>query len=327
MRLFVLTALLLSAPAAAQGNAPATVPVSASAATLRVTAAVGTTVEMQTTTQSRMTMGKVEVTAAPGRQVSAAKLQAMQQEFSRGMAGADVPAMTGKLFVKVAARAADGSVTLLTSMIQNIPGEKTPLTLRVTQQVAPDGSITGLSMDSDHPMMKPLLSGLTPEKLRQIASQSGADHTGIYGLPLVKGSVHTQTATLDLQEIMSAVLQGIAGQDPEVAAALGDLKSSFLKTTTTTTYSGLNAQGLHTFMVSGRAGGYRMSLGGQGGLPAMTMELKNLQTSGSSTYRPDGLPGLMTQQSTMQMVMTMQMDDVVVTMPMTMTQTLTARPR
>ncbi|GGK29115.1 hypothetical protein GCM10008955_23610 [Deinococcus malanensis] len=294
---------------------------------LRITAPVGTTVELQITTESRMSMGKVEVTAVPGRQVPAAKLQAMQQEMSRGMGQTNVPAIAGKLFVRVAARAADGSVTLLTSMIQSIPGEKAPLTLRMTQQVAPSGIVTSLSMDSDHPMMKAMLAGFTSEKLRQFASQSGADHTGIYGRPLVKGAVHTQTATVDLQEIMSAVLQGIAGQDPEVAAALRDIKTSPLKTTTTTTYAGVNAQGLHTFTVSGRSDGYRMSLGGKGGMPAMTMELVNVQTSGSSAYRPDGLPGPMTQQSSMQMVMTMQMDDVILKMPMTMTQTVTARPR
>ncbi|MFC4639103.1 hypothetical protein [Deinococcus hohokamensis] len=339
MRAFLLTALLLAAPASAQGTAPASVPVSAPLApakVLQLTAPVGATAEFQTVNQSRMTPGKVQVTAAPGRTVSATRLKTFEQQLGRAMGTPEATSMQGKLFVRVARRDADGTVALLTSIVQALPGEKQPLTLRLTQTFAPGGALQNLSMNTDHPVLKAMLAGLSPEKLRQFAEQNGGASASIYGRPLVKGAAQTQTSTVDLQDLLGALIQGMTGQDPQAARALASLKVSPMTVTTTTTYAGLNAQGLHVFTVAGRSGGYTLDLGGlglggaqAGQQPSQTLkvELLSLQTSGSSTVRPDGLPGPMNQQTTMQLAMTMQMDDVVVRLPMTMVQSLTAQPR
>jgi hypothetical protein len=70
-----------------------------------------------------------------------------------------------------------------------------------------------------------------------------------------------------------------------------------------------------------------MSLGGQGDLPLMVMELGGMGSAGTVSYRADGLPGPMTQQTTVRMAMTMQEDNVLVKIPMTVTTTLTAQTR
>lgn len=309
-------------PAAPPRPAPVTTP---AAATLRLNAPVGTSLQLALVTESRVAFGTPEVTAAPGKQVTPAALKAAQAQYAKlGREGVPAQRTTAKMFVKVAGRAADGTTTLITSMVQSVPGLSRSMTMRITQKIAPNGQLSGLSLDSDDPQVNRVLAGMNAGQMADLIRDSGGDLSGAYGLPLQVGAGQQKSVTIDLKGLFQGMFSMLG---PEAARALGGVQATPVTTTTTTRYAGLNAQGLHVFNVASQSGGFRMSLGGQGDLPLMVMELSGMGSAGTVSYRADGLPGPMTQQTTVRMAMTMQEDNVLVKIPMTVTTTLTAQTR
>lgn len=317
----LLSAALLLPLASAQG-AP---PITGAAPMLSLSAPVGTGVEYQTTTTSRTAVSNVQVTALPGSDASAEDLADIKRSLLAGMAGAGNVTVKGKLFYRVTGRDAGGNVTLLSSVVQSVPGQP-PVTLKITQTVARDGAVGGLKFESDNAALNAAFAGLDPQKLQELAGQNNANLAGVYGQPLVKGQPRSQTVTLDATGLLSGLLGAFASQ-AELPALFGQIQSTPLQVTTVTTYGGLNAQGLHTFTQSSKYDRWQVKLGGSGDLPAMNFELAGGGASGTQTYRKDGLPGPLTQKTGQTLNMTVEMDGVQVALTMTVDQSVTATLR
>lgn len=340
MKVLLLSAALLLPVASAQVTIPATPPAApstpvapavpvapaapASAPTLSLSAPVGTGLELATTTTSRTTISNVQVTALPGSGVSAAELDAIRNSVPASLAGGEATTVSGNLFYRVTNRDANGSVTLLTTTVQGVPGQP-PVSLKITQTLGPNGAVGGLKFESDNPALQAVLAGLSAEKLRELAGQNGSNFAGIYGQPLVQGQPRMQTAELDATGMLSGMFSAFAGQ-AGAQDLFGQVQSTPLRVTTTITYGGLNAQGLHTFASSGRYGPWQIKAGG-GDFPGFDVELSEGQVSGTQTYRADGLPGPATQNPKMVMNMTMELEGVRLKLTMTIEQTVAAKLR
>ena len=320
MKTLFLSAVMLLPLASAQGSTPA-----ASVPVLTLSAPLGTQVEYQTTTTSRTVVSNVQVTALPGSDTSAEELADLKRTLSAGMGGAGNLTVKGKLFYRMTGRDAGGNVTLLSSVVQSVPGQPA-MTLRITQTVARDGAVSGLKFESDNAALNAAFAGLDGQKLQELASQNNANLAGIYGRPLVQGQPRSQTATLDATGLLSGLLGAFAAQ-ADLPQLFGQIQATPLKVTTITTYGGLNAQGLHTFTQSSKYDRWQIKLGGSGNLPAMNFELAGGQASGTQTYRKDGLPGPLTQQIQQTMNMTVVMAGVQVALTMTIDQSVVAALR
>lgn len=345
----LLSALLLttvSPPVAAQTTVPAT-PASAlpapatpatvstapatPAASLMLSAPVGASVELVTTSSSRTSMGDVQVSALPGSKVTAAQVEEARRSVTQGLnrASSAQTTMTGKAFYKVASRDAAGNVTLISSMVQNVPATPAQkaqvVDLRFTQTVAPDGKVSGLKVETANPMMQAMFAQLTPEKLQQIADQNGSKLTGVYGTPLVVGEPHSTTVSLDAQDLLSSVIRSMAGARAQ--DLFGDIKASPMTVTTTTTYRGLDAQGQHLFESNSSYGNWKISVSSKDKTLPMTInaELLSVQSKGTSAYLPSGLPVGGNVDLQMKMKMTVAVEGLQVTMVMTSSQQTTMK--
>lgn len=303
----LLPALLLLCAARAQVAAPGP-PV------LTLSAPVGASVELRTSTSSRLRLGEVKVSALPGRAVSPAELNRLRSSFNSGPA-AQPTTVTGKAFYRVAARGEGGAV-LVGSVVQNVAGQP-PLTMRISQTVAPTGQISGLKVESDDARLRAVLAQLTPEKIEPMLSQNGSSLRGVYAQALVPGTFNEQTVTLDMQGLTTALFSSLAGAD---GAAPPQVQVTPLSVLTRTTYQGLSAQGLHTFTTRSSAQDWQMTLKGEGDLPDMTMRLGALDSSGTQTFRRDGLPGPSQQSMTMTMLMDMTIGGAQVSLTLTVEQ-------
>ncbi|GGL73385.1 hypothetical protein GCM10010840_09300 [Deinococcus aerolatus] len=319
MKALLLSAVMLLPLASAQRATPA-----ASAPVLSLSAPVGTQVEYQTTT-SRTAVSNVQVTALPGSDTSAEELADIKRNLSAGTAGAGNVTVKEKLFYRVTGQDAGGNVTLVSSVVQSVPGQP-PMTFRITQTVARDGAVSGLKFESDNAALNAAFAGLDGQKLQELASQSNASLAGVYGRPLVQGQPRPQTATLDVTGLLSGLLGAFASQ-ADLPQLFGQIQSTPLRVTTITTYGGPNAQGLHTFTQSSKYDRWQVKLGGSGALPAMNIELAGGGASGTQTYRKDGLPGPPTQKTQQTMNMTVVMNGVQVALTMTINQSVTAAMR
>ena len=337
----LLPALLLvcvaGAPVAdAQTAAPGT-PV------LSLSAPVGASVELRTSSSSRLRLGDVKVSALPGKGITQADLNRLRNSFNSGQT-AQTTTVTGKAFVKVAARGADGAAILVTTIVQNVAGQAgqkvvgqigagqigagqigagqngagpPPITVRISQTVAPSGEISDMKIESDDLRLKAVFAQLTPEKIGQMLSQNGSSLKGIYAQALVPGTVHEQTVTLDMQGMTTALFSSMAGAD---GTGPPQVQVSPLTMTTRTTYQGLSAQGLHTFTTRSSAQDWQVELKGEGDMPGMTMSLGALDSSSTQTFRQGGLPGPSQQSMTMTMLMDMTIGGAQVNLTMTVEQ-------
>ena len=303
MRSLLLPALLLTAPVA-QAQTPASTP-PAGTVTLRLTAAPGSGVELLTTTRTQMTLEDVQASGPGGKVLSTAELNKLRAEMQRGM-GAAAQTLSGKTFYKVQGRAADGTVTLLTSTALTVPGQPA-LTVRLVQTVGPGGKAQITRVESDNPQLQAVLGKLSPEALSAQVS-GGGDPTGLYGQSFTAGQPRSQTVTLDAQALLGSVLgsltSGMGGAD-----VLGKIKATPLTVQTTTTYQGVNARGQTVFNLRSTARPWTVELAGLGDKASpmgMKLELLDLAQSGQSTYRPDGLPAAQTSTQTMRMRMTIE---------------------
>ncbi|WP_102127246.1 hypothetical protein [Deinococcus planocerae] len=335
MRTLLLTALLLSLPSAsAQGGAsPATPPaVSAPAAgtvTLSLSAQPGTLVELAQTTVTRLTLEDVRVTAPDGGTgPSEAELNELRRGLQEALAQAGAQTTSGKVFYRVQERAADGTVTLLNTVVTEPPGQG-PLSIRLVQTVAPDGRVTLTRIESDNPLVQSALSGLSPEALRA-QSGTGGDLTGVYGQAFASGQTVTRTSTVDVQALLGSLLGSFAaglggGENP-----LGQVQASPLTVTTATTYRGVNPAGLHVFDTRTTTGAWTLDFGGaQAAGPGLRLELlEGSQGGGLSLYRPDGLPVGSAQTQAMRLRVSLtQPGGEQLQMLVRLDQTVTLRPR
>ncbi|MDV6374574.1 hypothetical protein [Deinococcus arenicola] len=332
MKTLLLSALLLLPIASAQTatpalpvTTPATTAAPTAAAVLTLSAPVGTQVELMTTTVSRTNISNVQVMALPGSEVSAADLADIKRSISAGMGGVGAVTVKGKQFYRVTARDANGNVTLLSSVVQNVPGQP-PVTIKITQTVVWDGAVSGLKIQSDNPAVNAAFSGLAGEKLQELADQNGSNFAGVYGQPLAKGQPRSETITLDASNILSGALGVFAAQE-ETLGLMDQVQSTPLRVMTTTTYGGLNVQGLHTFTQSSKYDRWNIKLGGGDGVPSVDVELADGQASGTQTYRQDGLPGPTTQKVRQVMNMTLEAEGVQVKLTLTIDQSVTATLR
>ncbi|BDP43176.1 hypothetical protein DAETH_31450 [Deinococcus aetherius] len=332
MRTVLLTALLLTAPAAsAQGGTTlATPPAPAAAATVTLSlgARPGTLVELTQTTVTRLTVEDVQVTAPDGAAPSEAEQGELRQGIEEALGRAGTQTSVGKVFYKVQERAPDGTVTLVNTVITQVPGLG-PLTVRLVQTVAPGGTVALTRIESDNPLVQAALSGLTPEVLRNQLGGGGGDLTGVYGQTFAVGQPVTRSVTVDVQALLGAVLGSLAaglggGENP-----LGGVQASPLTVTTTTTYRGVNPAALHVFGTRSTSGAWTVEFGGGPDIPRIRLELLGgSQGGGLSLYRPDGLPvgSTQTQATRLRMSLT-QPGGEQLQMLVRLDQTVTLRPR
>ncbi|GAA5514480.1 hypothetical protein Dcar01_03236 [Deinococcus carri] len=330
MKPYLLTALLLAAPAAAAQtpsapSIPATPPSStavpgratsstatpgtASTLTLRLTAQPGATVQLTSTVRTQITLEDLRLTGPGGQAASTAEAASLRADIQRGLNAASAQAAVSKTFYRVQGRAADGTVTLLTSTVTNMP-EQPPLTVRVTQTVAPDGRTRVTRVESDNPQVQAALRGLPLDKL-SAQGDMGSDLTGLYGQTFTVGQPRTQTGTLDAQALLGGVFGGMAAS-MGAGDALGNVKATPLTVRTTTTYRGTNASGQSVFDQRGSAGNWTVELGDLNSKTAafhVKMELLDLTQSGQSLYRPDGLPAAQSMTQTLRMRATFTQPD------------------
>ena len=302
--------------------------------TLQLTAPVGSIVELRTVNTSRMTVSDIQVTAKPGGKASPAQVEEARRAMQDGLGAmnkAGTTTVNGKAFYKVAGRDAAGNITLINSIVQTMPataGKKAEnLTIRITQVISPDGQASGLKMESDQPQVNAMFKNLTPEKLQQMTKDMSGNDQSIYTMPLQQGTPRTTTVSLDMQDLMNTLIGSLAG--PKAGALFGSINSTPLTITSTTNYQGLNAAGQHAFTTSSEAADWKLSLSSQDKSVPMNIkaEILSNQSSGTSTYATTGLPVTLDQKTNMNMKMTMEMDDIQVSMIMTIDQTMTMQPK
>ncbi|GGO28885.1 hypothetical protein GCM10008949_21850 [Deinococcus humi] len=263
----------------------------------------------------------MQVTALPGSAASADELATIRRSVMAGMAGAQAVTVKGKVFYRVTGRDAGGNVTLLSSVVQNVPGQP-PVTLRITQTLARNGAVSGLKVESDTPALNAAFAGLASEKLQELANQNGANFAAVYGQPLVVNQPRSQTVTVDATGLLSGLLGAFASQ-AELPELFGQIQSTPLQLTTVTTYGGLNAQGLHTFAQTSRYDRWKINVGGSADLPRFEVEMTDGQASSTQIYRKDGLPGPSSQTSRQMLNMTVAIEGVQVSLTMTIDQSVT----
>lgn len=322
MKRMLLSACLLSSSFAVAGGAGQ--PVGTPGQTLRLTAPVGTSVTYQTTTRTRVQIGDVTVTARPGTEVDQEMLDltrdALKQGFSQNVQNAAQP-VTGQTTYRVTGRDAAGNVTLQNSISQN-SADTGPITIHTTERISPTGQrqVTAIKVDSANPQVQAIFSKLDPKQLNALKSQSGGS-ANLYGLPLVQGKSRTVTTNADVQGFLGGLLSSLPG------AGNLDLKSSALKVTETTTYTGLNAQGLHAFASSYQIAPWTLALALPGDAGDITMNLSSATGKATQLYRRDGLPASQNTTTDMQMHLTMTMDDQVIDITMNMQQEMTLKQK
>lgn len=268
-------------------------------------------------------MTNVQVSALPGSKVPQATLDKIRKDLtsSAGQFGQTLN-IAGKAFFRVASRDDAGRAALVATIIQSLPGQKKPGTMKIAQTVAPGGQVSGMSISSDDPVLGAALSKFTPEKLQELADQNGANFTGVYGQPLTVGQSTSATMTMDTQDMLSSVLGAIASQD-NAQALFGQVQSTPLSVTTTTTYQGLNAAGAHEFKQVTGYSPFKATIPAKGNMPAITVELLKVDASGTLSYRKDGLPGASSQHVKQQMQVTIVQDGVQIRMTLVQEQAVT----
>lgn len=328
MKKILLASLSLFSVAGAQTSPVAPAPL------LKLNAPVGTTVELRSVTTSRMTVSDIQVTAKPGGKATPAQIEEARRAMQDGLGAmnrAGTTTVNGKAFYKVAGRDAAGNTTLINSIVQTMPaaaGKKAEnLTIRITQVISPDGQASGLKMESDQPQVNAMFKNLTPEKLQQMTKDMSGNDAGIYATPLRQGEPRTSTVSLDMQDLMNSLIGSLAG--PNAGKLFGSMNATPLTVTSTTTYQGLNVAGQHAFTTRSEAANWKFSLNSQDkSIPMnITAEVLSNESSGTSTYSVTGLPATLNQKTNMNMKMTMEMDDIQVSMIMTIDQTVTMQPR
>ena len=320
MKKFALSALLLSTSFAAAGGAG-----QPPAKTLQLTAPVGTAVSYQTATKTRVQLGDVTVAARPGAEVDQETLDltrdSLKQGFGQNMQNL-LQATTGQMTYRATGRDASGNVTLTSTVTQSGP-QAGDITVTMTERVARDGQrqVTSLKADSTDPQVRAIFAKFTPEQLNAISGQGGGS-ANLYGMPLVQGRSRTVTNSTDIQGFLSGLLSSVAG------GASMDFKSSPIRITETTTYTGLNAQGLYTFAATARLlDPWKMQIALPGAAGTMDMELSKVGVKSTALYRRDGLPADQSTTTDMQMRLSMTMDDQVVTITMNMQQEMTLKQK
>lgn len=286
---------------------------------LRLTAPVGTSAEYVTTVSTRVTVSDVRVSAVPGGGATEADLNDVRRAFA-GNAGTlnRTQTQSGKAFYRVAGRRPDGSVRLVTTLVQGGAGAPA-VTLSITQDLSPAGRGSNFSITSPDPQLAHALSALDDPQIQALTTQSGA--ATIYGTPLVAGQPRTTTATVDTQALLGGLIGALTG------GALGQVEASPLSVTTTTTYRGSGPQGETRFGTRAAAGRWTFRVAGGPGTPELAFELSGLDASGTSSYRRDGLPGAATLRQQLRLNATLRQDGVQVRLAMTLDQTVELTPR
>ncbi|CAM3638363.1 hypothetical protein [Deinococcus frigens] len=315
--LLLFAALLFSAASAQVRSLSTPVPV------LTLSAPVGTSLELVTTTTSRTTFSNVRVTALPGSDRSADELAEIRKAVTAGIGPGARTTASGKLLCRVTGRAADGSVTLLTSTIQSEPGEM-PISLEITQTVARDGRISGLKFGSDNEILNAALARYTADRLEQLADQNGYNFSGVYGQPLTPGQAYSQNHKMTISGVLSGLFSAFASQ-AELPELFSKVQASPLSATTITTYGGLNAQGLHAFSQNSKLSPWTVETGGVGEMSSFSIDLTGARVRGTHTYRADGLPGPSTQHTHLVMNLAIETEGVQVKVTMTANQTTIAK--
>lgn len=292
-----------------------------------LSAPVGTTIQLASTTTSRTTIADIQVSAAPGANPSQKKLNDVRGSLGSATKQPTVMTITGKAFFKVLERDAAGNVTLLSTIIQNLPPQggkpSAPLTMKITQTISPAGKPTNIKIESDNPQVSAMFKSMTPEKLQQMVDQNGSNVGSVYGVPLTVGEAKTTTINLDMQDMMSSIFTAFAG--PQGQKLFSEVKAGPMTGSSTTTYRGLNAQGQHTFDTTGGFGAWKVSVATPKDGPTpmqIGVELTDSKTTASASYRNDGLPTNSTQKTNMKMNTTMVMEDIQFKMTMTMDQSV-----
>lgn len=289
MRRLLLTALLLLPSAASsalaggqEGPPPAAPRTAATAPVLRLTAPVGTTVNLTTETVSRTEIESVEVEGEDAAGTEAA--------IRQGVGGAGPQRVTGRGSTRVQSRGADGSAVLVDSVVVPLPGEG-DVTLRFVQTLRPDGTLADLRAETDSPALQEFLAAISTEVLRQQAGSGGVQNT-FYGTPLVAGQTRTRTVTVDTQALLGALfgsLSTLVGEEDAFTAT----GASPLTLRSVTTYRGLNAQRQHVFetQTTFQPWSYEVRMGGEGSSMTFRAELlpQGSRAGGTSLIRPDGL--------------------------------------
>ncbi|AXH00136.1 hypothetical protein DVJ83_10065 [Deinococcus wulumuqiensis] len=194
--------------------------------------------------------------------------------------------------------------------------------MNLTERVAPGGQrqVTGVKVDSADPQVQAIFSKFTPEQLNALSGQQGGS-ANLYSMPLVQGKGRTVTSSADVQGFLGGLLGSLPG------AASVDLKSSPLKVTETTTYTGLNAQGLHAFASSFSAQPWKLDFTLPGDAGNMNITLSRMSGKATMLYRRDGLLADQSTTTDMQMRLSMTMDDQVVDITMNMQQEMTLKQK
>lgn len=326
----LLCTLLLAAPAAHGAAAQTAIPatpgparVSPAPATtapvLTISAPVGTAAEYVTSVSTRLTVADVQVSALPGGGATEADLNAARRAFAGGAQALNrTQTQQGKAFYRVAGRQPDGSVQLVTTLVQGGAGAPA-VTLTITQDLSPAGRSSNFKITSPDPQLARALSALNDPQLQALAARSGAGT--IYGTPLVAGQPRTTTDTVDTQALLGGLIGSLTG------GALGEIEASPLSVTTTTTYRGSGPQGQAQFDTRAAAGRWTFRVAGGPETPELAFELSDLNASGTSSYRRDGLPGAATQRQQMRLNATFRQDGVQVRLAMTLDQTVNLTPR
>lgn len=297
MRRLLLTALLLlPAPALAggqEGPPPAAPRTAATAPVLRLTAPVGTTVNLVTETVSRTELESVEVQGDDAAEVEAA--------VREGLGGAGTQRASGQASTRVQSRGADGSVVLQDTVLVPLPDGR-EVTLRVVQTLHPDGRRTGLRFEADDPTLQQVFAGLNAEQFQQQLAANDPTNN-LYGFPLVPGQSRTATATVDAQALLTGLFSGLIGAG---AADVPAVQASPMTARTTTTYRGLNAACQHVFESSSTFAPWSFQFGNGADGPEFRAELLSQGSRSATTtlFRADGLTAGGTQRQTLRMRVT-----------------------
>ncbi|KQR15670.1 hypothetical protein [Deinococcus sp. Leaf326] len=314
----LLCALLLVSPSAGSSLAQTATAAAAGAAQVRpppvlsVRAPAGAGTEHVTTFTARLSVVDVQVSAAAAGSATEADLNAARRTFT-GLTGSRT--RTGKVFSRVVGRRPDGSVSLVTTLIQSRPA----FTFRLSQDLSPAGQGSRLTLTSADPQLDHALSALDDPDILALAADYGAAF--LYGAPLVPGQSSTTVAAADLQTLLSDLL------GPSLSGPLEQAVSELLTVTTTATYRGTGPRGEFLFGTRAAAGPWTLRGAGGPQRPAVSAELISLSASGSASYRRDGLPDTAESRQQTRLNMTLRRGGVQVRLILNLDQTASLKPR
>lgn len=264
-----------------------------------VTAPLNTEVQLSTLSAIKINITDIQVDAAPGSSPSKKELEKTKQELSESFGKANQTITTkGKISQKVVNVDKNGLITLKFDITQEVPDESA-VKFTISQQIDKQGKVKNIKINSNDPQLSKFFKSMKAKDVDAFVDSAGVNLGNFYGIQYVKDKSVEHKTTINAQSMLGDMVSSISGQD--------QMKMSPMKVTTSSTYKGLDSNGLYKFDLKTKFdNSWKLDLPGQkADQPAMKAELIDAKTSGHSLHYKNGLIAGADQEMKMRMKMTM----------------------